>query len=127
MTTAIVAVLVFTLIFAFIYAPLFFIARDKNRPGTIKNFGIAAVILGLLCVAVAITSERLVDQCFAADNLDCDDRGGAGLQVVFVVGFAIATWTRAMSLERHHRRQHGTTPQLPKPPAGPKTGEPPAP
>jgi hypothetical protein len=63
---------------------------------------VAAAVVSVLCALVAAGSERLVDQCEAAGNLDCVDFGGTGLQLLFVAGYGVPALVRAFLLAREH-------------------------
>lgn len=72
--------------------PLWFIAWQKGRRDTIRNFAIGAAAVAVLGGVVAITSERALEQCMAANGRACLDPGSDGVQLVMVVFYLIANW-----------------------------------
>jgi hypothetical protein len=79
-------------ILAALGAPLWFVAWRQHRRDTIRNFAVGAGVVAILAGIVAMTSERAVEQCIAANGRDCIDPGGSGVQVVLVVFYLLANW-----------------------------------
>lgn len=75
--------------------PLFIVARMRKEPRTIRSFALGALVVAILCAAVAAGSERQVTQCLDAGNTDCIDSGAAGLQMVMIVLYVIAALSTA--------------------------------
>ena len=80
--------------------PVFYVAFRRGMKDTIRNFVLLAVGLGVLAGFIEFTSERYVEQCFAAGNPICEDPGGPGLLSLIVVGFLIASISRAVVINR---------------------------
>ncbi len=76
--------------------PMFVVAWRKGRTKTVHRFLIAAGITGLSSAAVSASSDRLVRQCENAGGLDCLDYGSTGLHLLFVVGYIVTSWVKAI-------------------------------
>ncbi|MEM9565112.1 MAG: hypothetical protein AAGA93_20985 [Actinomycetota bacterium] len=66
------------------------IAARRNRrryPDAERKFVLGAIGCGLVCAVLLAISDRLVDQCLAEGNTQCDDAGGIGPIVMIGVGF----------------------------------------
>lgn len=85
-------------IVALLFAPVLYLARRRGQTGTIRSFAIAGLVVVALCIAVAVSSDRLVDQCLEAGNTQCSDRGSSGMQALFMGGFGIAAGLRSYFL-----------------------------
>ena len=75
--------------------PLFVIAWRRQKGTTIRNFGLAAIVIGILCGALAGVSDRQVEQCIAAGNSQCFDSGAAGMQFTLITFYVLITWVTA--------------------------------
>lgn len=100
MQTFVTAFLLYTGLMLVLGIPVFVIARRNGQPTTARRFVVAAVVIGLLSGVVSFTSEQLVMRCEAAGNTACFDSGSAGLIVVFVAGYTIVAWVKAIALSR---------------------------
>ena len=78
--------------------PVFYVAWRKESYKTIRRFLIAAGATGLLTAVITANSESLVAQCQGADYLNCFDIGSAGIQLLFMVGYIITSWVKAVTL-----------------------------
>ena len=80
--------------------PVLVVAWRKGRNKTAHRFLIAAGLIGLISAVISATSDSLVSQCETAGNTGCLDFGSAGLQMLFVVGYIITSWVKAVILSR---------------------------
>lgn len=96
----IVAFVIITAVVAALAAPVFYVAWKKGRGGTIRNFAIGSILIGVLGAALEGVSERQTEQCVAAGNSDCFDSGTIGLQLLFVFLFTVAAWSVAYVMYR---------------------------
>ena len=85
---------------AVLAAPLFYVTWRKDRLTAARNFGIAALVIALLCAVLAVVSERQVLQCLDAGNSDCFDSGAVGLQLLFIVIYVTIAWSNAFWMWR---------------------------
>lgn len=92
--------LAFTVFFLVLAAPVAWAARRRNRPLTIRNFAIAAVICGVVCAATLVTGRVLEQQCFDAGNRQCGDAGGVAARTMLIVAFLGASLFRTRDLAR---------------------------
>lgn len=78
--------------------PLWFVAWKQRRLDTVRNFAIGAGVVAFLAGLVAMTSERAVQQCIAANGRACVDPGGPGVQIVLVVFYLLVSWLVAYKM-----------------------------
>ena len=88
----------YTGLLAILALPVMLVALLQNRTQTIRRFVQSGLAVALLCALLAMSSDRLIDQCAAAGNLDCTDFGAAGMQAMFIAGFVATAWIRAYIL-----------------------------
>lgn len=87
-----VALLLFTGLALVFGAPVFVVARLRDRKKTARGFLIAAGVIGVLSAIISFSSEMLESRCEASGNPSCLDFGASGLQLVLVVGYVLASW-----------------------------------
>lgn len=80
--------------------PLFVMAWSRQRTTTVRNFAIAAALVGAACGSLAGISDRQVTQCLDAGVADCIDSGSAGLQLLFIGLYLVVAWFTAYTLYR---------------------------
>lgn len=80
--------------------PLFVMAWRRDRPATIRNFAIAAAVIGIASGSLAGISDRQTAQCLDAGLPDCFDSGTAGLQLLFIGIYLFAAWFAAYTMYR---------------------------
>ncbi|MGB8361919.1 MAG: hypothetical protein WCE80_11030 [Acidimicrobiia bacterium] len=78
--------------------PLWYVAWREGRRDTIRNFVLGAVVVAVLAGIVALTSERALEQCMAANGRECIDPGADGVQLVMVGFYLIINWFVAYKL-----------------------------
>ncbi len=78
--------------------PVFVMARRRQRPSTIRNVAISALVVGGLMGLTRYTSNELVQQCKDVGNTRCFDPGSTGILWLFAIGFTAVVWGRAWSL-----------------------------
>lgn len=100
MDTVITTTVIITALVAVMASPVFVVAWRRGRRDTIRNFAVGTVAIGVLCGSIAAVSERQVAQCVAAGNSDCIDAGAAGLQLVIIGIFVLASWVAASVMWR---------------------------
>jgi hypothetical protein len=98
--TVITTTVIITSLVAVMASPVFVVAWRRGRRDTIRNFAVGTVAIGVLCGSIAAISERQVAQCTAAGNSDCIDAGAAGLQLVIIGIFVLASWVAASVMWR---------------------------
>lgn len=98
--TIITTSVVITALVAVMVSPVFVVAWRRGRPKTLRNFALGCVAIGVLCGFIVAASERQVAQCLAAGNTDCVDAGAAGLQLVIIGMFVLASWVAASVMWR---------------------------
>ena len=90
--TFVTTALLILAILAALGLPLWYVAWREGRRDTIRNFGLGAVAVAVLAGIVALTSERAVEQCMAANGRECIDPGSNGVQLVLVTFYLIVNW-----------------------------------
>ena len=78
--------------------PLFVVARRHDKPSTVRGFVYGGLGVAVACALLAAGTHDLRAACDEAGyNLSyaCLDVGAAGLQLLFVGGFAAAAWMTA--------------------------------
>jgi hypothetical protein len=68
--------------------PLILVARRHGRTADIRKYLIAGAIVVAFASIIAFSSEQLVERCFAAGNMSCNDFGSAGLRFLLIGGYA---------------------------------------
>ena len=87
-----IPLLIFGGIVAAGFTPLWIVAARMGRRLTIRNYAIAGAVVALLSALVEVASNRAVAQCEVEGNPSCFDPGGAGLELVMISLYFIATW-----------------------------------
>ncbi len=78
--------------------PVFVVGLRRNRPTTIRNVAIAALVIGGLMAVTRYTSNELVQQCIDVGNTRCFDAGSTGILWLLAIGFTVVVWLRAWNL-----------------------------
>ena len=99
-TTFLTALLFVTGILLLSGLPVFVMAWRRGRTAVALRFLIAAGVIGLFFGAVALSSQRLVEQCGASGSLACFDVGFKGLLLVVVIIYLIVSVAAAVRLAR---------------------------
>ena len=95
MTTFIIAFFGFTALQLVLGSPIFYFTWRSGRRAIARRFLQSAIVVGAICAVFSASSERLVNQCREANNLQCFDYGSAGIQLLFVTGFVGTAWFKA--------------------------------
>lgn len=85
----------FSVGFLLLAAPLFWMAKSRNRPDLIRTYVIAALVMGLVTALVMFASDYQEALCEEANGRDCIDPGGPGMAALFLSLFGIVAWTKA--------------------------------
>lgn len=78
--------------------PVFWVARRRGRPNTIKNVAISALVVSGLMGVTRYTSNKAVEQCIGVGNTQCFDAGSTGMLWMFAIGFTVVVWLRAWNI-----------------------------
>ena len=100
MTTFLTALLFVTGILLVCGLPVFVMAWREARRAVARRFLIAAGVIGLFFAAVALSSEKLVEQCGASGSILCFDAGFKGLLLVVVIAYLIVAVAAAVRIGR---------------------------
>ena len=96
----ITALVIFVGIVGLVGLPLWFVAGQRFRWHTIRNYAVSGLVVALLCAFVEVATVRAEEQCAAAGNPTCYDPGGPGLQMVMVGVYLVANWATAYLMWR---------------------------
>jgi hypothetical protein len=87
--TGFVAQLAFDSFLLFVFSiPLILVAQRHGRSADIRKYLIAGAIVVVFSSIIAFSSEQLVERCFAAGNISCNDFGSAGFRFLLMGGYA---------------------------------------
>ena len=67
--------------------PLIIVARRNDQKAHIRRFLIAGAIVVVIASLISASSEQMVERCFAAGNMSCNDFGSAGLRFLLMGGY----------------------------------------
>lgn len=68
--------------------PLIIVALRNDQKAHIRRFLIAGAIVVVFASLISVSSEQMVEKCFAAGNMSCNDFGSAGFRVLLMGGYA---------------------------------------
>jgi len=80
--------------------PLILVARRNGRNADIRKYLIAGAIVAVFSSVIAFSSEQLVEQCYAAGNMSCNDFGSAGFRFLLMAGYAAFALIEAYLIAR---------------------------
>jgi hypothetical protein len=87
--TGFVAQLAFDSFLLFVFSvPLILVAQRHGRSADIRKYLITGAIVVVFSSIIAFSSEQLVERCFAAGNISCNDFGSAGFRFLLMGGYA---------------------------------------
>ncbi len=91
-----------TAVLLLVSVPVFLLARKRADSEITRKFLIGASAVGLFCAVAAAGAHRQISNCKAAGNPSCFDSGGAGIQVLAIVGFVVVAGIKTMDLYRDY-------------------------
>lgn len=80
--------------------PLILVARRSGRSAQIRVYLIAGAIVVVISSMISVSSDLLVEQCFAAGNMSCNDYGSAGFRMLLMGGYSAFALIEAYLIAR---------------------------
>ncbi len=80
--------------------PLILVARHHKRNALARNFLIAGTIVAVLSTIILVSSERLVEMCFNAQNEGCQDIGSTAFRILLMGGYIVVALIEASLIAR---------------------------
>ncbi len=91
-----------TAVLLVVSVPVFLLAKKRADTKISRKFLIGASAVGLFCAVAAAGAYRQISNCEAAGNHSCFDSGGAGIQMLAIVGFVVVAGIKTMGLYRDY-------------------------
>lgn len=85
----------------FLSAPVTVIGLQSGRRKTVRRFTFAAIVVGVVAASISLVSDWLVGLCREAGNTSCIDYGAAGMQLLLLLAYGIASFSRAYLISRN--------------------------